>query len=169
MHMDEQTAQMVFAINETEAQRLVQTYRHTYAHIKRRWEEIDKMLHRPVDCDMEFHPVSFHIRGPWFHIRLPSGMFMRREKGFLWYGMVTENVIQALARIVTFGHALVMHRLGYKVALFVHDEIVLVVPENEAEQAKQRMEAVMRRPPDWAKGLPLDCEVNIGRTYAEAK
>jgi DNA polymerase I-like protein with 3'-5' exonuclease and polymerase domains len=55
----------------------------------------------------------------------------------------------------------------YKVALTVHDSLVCVVKEQEAEEAQDFIEAVMRTSPEWAEGLPLDCESGIGKNYGE--
>ena len=57
----------------------------------------------------------------------------------------------------------------YRVALTVHDSIVCCVKEDDAEQAKQDIEMYMRWVPDWAEGLPLDCEAFVGRSYGECE
>jgi DNA polymerase I-like protein with 3'-5' exonuclease and polymerase domains len=81
---------------------------------------------------------------------------------------VTENVVQAVARIVVSEQ---MTKIGqrYKVVLQVHDEIVILVDEHEAEAAKAFMLEVMSTPPSWATDLPVACEASIGRNYAECK
>jgi len=55
----------------------------------------------------------------------------------------------------------------YKVALTVHDAVMAVVPEAEAEEAQKYVEECMRWRPEWAKTLPLNCESGIGDNYAE--
>ena len=57
----------------------------------------------------------------------------------------------------------------YKVVLTVHDEVVILVPENKAEIAKRHMEEVMSTPPSWGIGLPIACEAGIGKNYGECK
>lgn len=86
----------------------------------------------------------------------------------LYGGKVVENYTQAVARIVISEQ---MTRIGrrYPVALQVHDEIVCVVPEGEAEACRQYVMAVMSTPPRWAPGLPVTCEASIGINYGEAK
>lgn len=166
--LDDRAREAVARLGPYEAKRLVDIYRQTYRCIHQRWMELDRFISIGQD-EVAFHPVKLYFEDRQLFIDLPSGMTLEPRQERLWYGMVTENVIQALARIVTFGHALVLHRLGFRVALFVHDEIVLVVPDEKVEQARRIMTMVMRKPPSWAKGLPLDCEVNVGQTYAEAK
>ena len=55
----------------------------------------------------------------------------------------------------------------YKVALTVHDSLVCVVKEEEVKEAQKFIEKVMRTSPEWASGLPLDCESGVGKNYGE--
>ena len=55
------------------------------------------------------------------------------------------------------------------VKLWPYDELVVVVPEDAAQMVLQFMIQVMKKTPDWAKGLPLTAEGGTGSTYAEAK
>lgn len=84
------------------------------------------------------------------------------------YGaMVTENLTQALARIVVAEQMLKIRDAGYHVAFQVHDENVCVVPEDQAEQAEKDIVAIMSTPPDWAPDLPVACEAGTADTYGE--
>ena len=77
---------------------------------------------------------------------------------------MTENICQALARIIVAEQMLMIAR-RYKVAMTVHDSVVAVVPEAEAGEARAFVEACMRIRPKWALGLPLNCESKIGASY----
>jgi DNA polymerase len=122
-------------------------------------------------------------------LRLPNGVVMRYpglkesdDHGYsyigrygkghvhLYGGLMTENVIQALARIVVGDQMLMLRgKYGYQPALMTHDEIALVVPDAEVELAKARMLEEMRTPPPWAVGLPLNAECGAGQSYGSAK
>ncbi len=54
---------------------------------------------------------------------------------------------------------------GFHVALHVHDEVVVVVPEDKAGQAKAAVQEALTTTPTWAPGLPLEAEVNVGTHY----
>lgn len=82
--------------------------------------------------------------------------------------LIVHNCVQALARIIV-AEQMVAIGQRYKVVLQVHDEIVIVVDEDEAEEARAFMEQVMRTPPDWGRDLPVDCESGVGHSYGEAK
>ena len=75
-----------------------------------------------------------------------------------------ENVCQALARIII-GEQMLMIARRYRVAMTVHDSVVVCVPEAQANEARAFIEACMRIQPKWAAGLPLNCESKIGASY----
>ena len=98
------------------------------------------------------------------------------------YGpMVAENLTQALARIVVSYQMLAIQACLQartrkmkdgkirRVVHFVHDEVVVVVPENEKEITMQMMELIMSHPPKWAPNMPVSCEAGGGKTYGDAK
>jgi DNA polymerase len=79
-----------------------------------------------------------------------------------------ENITQAVARIVVSEQMVKVGR-RYPVALQVHDEIVCVVDEKDADDCKAFMMSVMSTPPEWAPDLPVACEADIGPNYGDAK
>ena len=84
----------------------------------------------------------------------------------LWGGSLVENVVQALARIIV-GEQMIKINEKYRVALTVHDAAVIVVPEAEKDEALAYIVERMSKPPDWAKGLPVACEANVGKSYGD--
>ena len=120
-------------------------------------------------------------------IELPNGMSLhypalRREKDEkgrdqwvygadatkLYAGKVTNNVTQALARIVmTDGMLRVSKR--YFIAGTVHDELIAVVPDAEVEEAKTWVLAQMTMEPSYMQGIPLSADGGAHRRYGLAK
>ena len=84
----------------------------------------------------------------------------------IYGGKIVENVVQALARIVVTDQMVKISK-RYQVVLTVHDALAIVVPEKEAQEAKQFMKEAMSWVPRWAEGLPVDCEVGMGYNYAD--
>ena len=92
-----------------------------------------------------------------------------------------ENLTQCLARvIVSYQMCAIKKKLDEQSALkadgkirrvvhMVHDEVVVVVPDEEAQETKAMMEKIMSKSPSWAQGLPLACEAGLGKNYGEAK
>jgi DNA polymerase I-like protein with 3'-5' exonuclease and polymerase domains len=78
-------------------------------------------------------------------------------------------LVQATGRDVVFWQALQFMREGFRVVHLVHDEIVAVVPEAQADEAAERLLFWLRQAPPWAEGLPVDGEVGTGTRYSDAK
>jgi DNA polymerase len=86
----------------------------------------------------------------------------------IYGGKVCENITQALARIVV-ADQMVAIGARYKVILQVHDEVVIMCDESEADEARTFMEQVMSTPPAWAPDLPVACESGVGPNYGDCK
>ena len=171
-------------IDIEEARNIIRIYRDTYAYIPALWREANRCLnalHRGQSCSLGKYPKAIYLDRDGFI--LPNEMLLtypdlqidnennysyqaRNTRTKIYGGKVIENVCQALARcIISWQMILIAER--YKVALTVHDSLVCVVKEQEAEEAQHFIEAVMRTSPEWAEGLPLDCESGIGKNYGE--
>jgi DNA polymerase len=79
-----------------------------------------------------------------------------REK--IYGGKCVENLVQALSRIVITDDMLKLKDEGIKVVHQVHDEIIAVAPDANAEGVYHRMGEIMSTPPVWAPDLPLASE-----------
>jgi DNA polymerase I-like protein with 3'-5' exonuclease and polymerase domains len=55
----------------------------------------------------------------------------------------------------------------YPIALTVHDAAVVIVPEDEVEEAVSYITGIMSTAPSWAKGLPVACEAKVGASYGD--
>jgi DNA polymerase I-like protein with 3'-5' exonuclease and polymerase domains len=95
----------------------------------------------------------------------------------LYGGKLTENVVQALARIVITDQWIKIKNRAIKERIFyrspvvgqVHDELIACVPEAAAQDMQALMIEEMHRAPSWAAGLPVACEAGIGKRYGDAK
>jgi DNA polymerase len=86
----------------------------------------------------------------------------------LYAGKITNNVTQALARIVmTDGMLRVAKR--YPIVGTVHDELICVVPDSEVEEAKAWVLEQMTIEPSYMPGIPLAADVGAHRRYGDAK
>ena len=84
-------------------------------------------------------------------------------------GLLTENVVQAIARDLLVRVILECEKAGIPIVLHIHDEVIACVPEVQAEQAMETMIQIWRTVPQWAEGLVLDAEGVIGTNLAELK
>lgn len=87
---------------------------------------------------------------------------------FTYAARIFENCNQALAFAVMKYQALLINQ-RYKIVLNTHDEWGIVVKDDEVDQAKEYMQWCMRQVPEWAKGLPVDCEGDAAVHYGDCK
>lgn len=190
-------------IPEEEAQRIVSLYRNTYSNISSFWKVCDGAIRNMVDgySAVIKGGVDIPVDGLEKSLKLPSGFSLvypalraeqgeqfteytyqkRKFRNNIYGGAMTENIIQALARIVVSWQMVEVSRVLRKVSAkkqdgkirrvvhMVHDEVIVVCPKEEEEATKRLMECLMKKPPHWAPGLPVNCEAGAGKTYADAK
>lgn len=92
----------------------------------------------------------------------------RRGRTKIYGGKVIENVCQAIARCII-GEQMLKISKKYKVVLTVHDAIACIVPDNEVQikEGVAYVEECMRWVPDWAEGLPVNCESGVAKSYGD--
>jgi len=86
----------------------------------------------------------------------------------LYGGKVTNNVTQAVARIVMTDGMLRVQK-KYPVVGTVHDELLAVVPDEEVAFAKTWVLAEMTREPKYLPGITLAADGGAHRRYGAAK
>lgn len=168
------------------AQRIISKYREAAEPIAGKegfWKLCENALEEAIggDSTIDYKCLQFS-RG---HIFLPNGMALRypelsydkksgwsylqgRKRRKLYGGALTENIVQALARIVM-TDAMLRIQKRYPVVLTVHDEIVSLAPESEAEEAKKWVLAQMVVEPKYMQGIPLAATCDTAVRYGEAK
>ena len=84
-------------------------------------------------------------------------------------GLLFENLVQATARDIFADHLLKLRDLGgyYVPVLIVHDEVLLEVPIDEAEEASKVLQSVMETSPLWCDGLPITADVQQLTQYTK--
>ena len=183
-----QLKSMGAAVDADEARRIIDIYRRTNDAVVRLWRQAQNALVNMSRGD----PSPLGLAGVLevvpseTSIRLPSGLLMRyddlkfdqTEKGVefhyktrkgrtrIYGGKVIENVCQGIARCII---AEQMLKIGkrYKVVLTVHDAIAVCVPDIEVVPATQYVEECMQWVPEWATGLPVNCESGSGKSYGD--
>ncbi len=73
-------------------------------------------------------------------------------------GRLVENIVQATARDCLAEKMLALDSKGYDIVMHVHDEVVIEVDPDGAEQQLQYVLGAMSEPLAWAPGLPLNAD-----------
>ena len=83
---------------------------------------------------------------------------------------IVHNCVQAIARDIIADNMFSFYtKTGLYPALMVHDELVYVVPEHQAEKLLDKLQQIMRTPPQWWPDIVLESEGDIADTYGDAK
>jgi len=173
-----------------EARRIINIYREANWKINQLWRDCQNMVRHMVNGDS--YQVGrrgvLEVSGSERGIKLPSGLLVRyddlsaeqgdngleysyktrRGRTRIYGGKVTENVCQAIARCII-GEQMLQIAKRYRVVLTVHDSIVACVRDDEVEEAQAYVEQCMRWTPDWAEGLPINCESGTGKSYGDCE
>jgi DNA polymerase len=93
-----------------------------------------------------------------------------RSKGKAYGGLCDENIVQALARDVLMDNAVAIKKeTGLWPCHSVHDELIYVVPDLDAEAMLATVQRYMRTPPTWFPALRTWSEGDIADSYGSAK
>jgi len=176
-------------ISEDESRHIINVYRATYPQITALW----KQAHTAIFALAQENFTELGREGVLKlvpkerAIQLPSGLLLRydtlhsyeAESGYVEFryktrtgwnkiygGKVIENVCQAIARCVI-GEQMIKIAKKYDVVLTVHDAIACLAREDEVADAQKYVEECMRWVPDWATGLPVNCESGYGKSYGD--
>jgi DNA polymerase len=96
------------------------------------------------------------------HMGLHNYKWVRR---FLSPGRITENIIQKLARdLMAYGLTKVVET-EFTPLMTVHDELVSLGPEDNADKRLKRYLKLMELTPAWAESIPLKAGGYYGKRY----
>lgn len=165
-----------------DAEAVVQTYRSTYTQIVGLWGRMEHVKQCMLSGQgFELGPIQVLLG----QILLPNDMFLTypkltnangrfkyrfgREWRDIYGGKTTQNVVEALARIVMTTAELRIARAGVTAALSVHDELVYVIKEDQVSTFVPALRQALTAPVKWMPDLPVNCEIGVGDNYGSAK
>lgn len=114
-----------------------------YRGLTRRWKQ-------PLDVDGT--PLGPARLVP--HVLNTGGDRARVPYKPLHGGIITENIVQAVARDILVGALRHLEEAGWPVVTHIHDEVVCEIPENkrrlDEKELVNEVSEIMCRPPSWA-------------------
>lgn len=170
-----------------ECEKIILAYRKRYKKIPELWKNFERCLDALID---EFD-CPFGVGGiitldhKEMGFRLPNGLHIRypglkrlvkddrisytylgrgKKETNVYGGMGVENLIQGLAFVIM-KEQMVSIAKHYRVILNVHDSMPCIVKDDQLDEAKGIISQIMRVPPSWGAGIPLDCDIKIGKYY----
>ena len=167
-----------------ECKKIINTYRRKNYRIANGWDICKGIIEdMAVGREGSHGPISWEYGRVW----LPNGMCLKypglrvakNDKGWeewsyqskdmrkkIYGGLLCENIVQALARIVV-AEQLLLVAPKRRVVMITHDEGVLSVPKRSAEAAFRELTKAMRTPLPWCMDLPLNSEGGYAENYSK--
>ena len=163
---------------------IVNIYRLKNSRIRNGWSICQQIIEdMAAGVEGSHGPISWEANTIW----LPNGMYLHYpdlrkavgDKGWdewsyaagkmrkkIYGGLLTENIVQALARIIVMWQMLQVGR-KYRVVMTTHDEVVAVAPKRSAATCFAFMERWMKTAPSWCPDIPLNCEGGWAENYSK--
>jgi hypothetical protein len=165
---------MIMKCSLEDAERSVALYQKKMSKVIKLWKKYNRQLKLTADSEE-------------YRIELPSGnaivyrnvargtdsltcTLVRNGKPMVirpWYGMITENCSQSLARDIFCQQLTNIENAGHKIILHVHDEVIIECAETEAQRTLDEVVKIMSTPPSWIPDIPLSAEGAISKIYTK--
>ena len=170
-------------LTEDELQPLVNSWRNSNPNIVRFWWAVDRAALTAVRnrTKTETHGIVFEFKSGMLFVTLPSGRNLSYVKPIIglnkfdrdcvtyegigsankWeriptYGpKLVENIVQAISRDLLCEAMQKLIKVGHKIVMHIHDEVVIEAPESAS---LVEICEVMGEVPDWAYGLILGAD-----------
>ena len=163
---------------------IVNTYRMKNHRIQAGWKICQNIIEdMAAGREGSYGPINWEANTIW----LPNGMALKYpdlkksmgDKGWeewtyqakdqrkkIYGGLLCENIVQALARIIVGWQMLQISR-KYRVVMTTHDEVVAMPKATQADACIKFMAKWMSTPPAWCSDIPLNCEGGYDDNYSK--
>ena len=167
---------------------IVNTYRLKNHRIQAGWKICERIIDDMAAGRTGSHgPINWEANTIW----LPNGMALKYpdlkkatgDKGWdewtyqgmmkntpvrkkIYGGLLCENIVQALARIIVAWQMLQISR-KYRVVMTTHDEVVAIAKTAQGQRCIDFMAKWMSTAPAWCSDIPLNCEGGFDVNYSK--
>lgn len=126
------------------------------------WE--DETIWLPNGMALKYPDLrkSINEDNGWDEWSYQSGDMRKKIYG----GLLCENIVQALARIIVMWQTLQISA-KHRVVMSTHDEAVAIAKTPQAQRCLDFMAKWMSTPPAWCSDIPLNCEGGYAANYSK--
>ena len=156
-------------MTDLEAAQIVNDYRRESRHTTALWNKLGRAFKVAATQRLDIFKVelksgrTLNYYAPGSDLKasaVPGGTAFR-----WWGGKLVENLVQATARDYFADRYAALLRCGYNVIWTVHDEVIVEAENDLAERYAESIKDIMKTPPEWASGLPVDAHYTIASHY----
>jgi DNA polymerase len=167
-------------LTEELAERLIGQFRTQYNRIVKFWYAVQQLMtdaNTYYQLRLSLNNISATVLCHKLMVNLPSGrslfyedfhkegtqLFVGNKK--IWGGVFVENIVQATARDVLAHKFESLEKAGLPVVYHIHDSVACLTPDSDIELNKTTMTNILCAGLPWTKGLPLDIELNVTKSF----
>lgn len=174
-------------LSDRDAQQAIRNYRNAHPHVVQSWAKLQRHISciadmngstkyqcltlgnntilMPNDTSMVYPNLEAEETAP----EQVSWKFRYHDENFYRYlygGLLQENIVQGLARIIVADQLLQIDQ-RYVTVSSTHDEVIFLAKEDEAEEALAYALKIMSTPPKWGMDIPLSAEGGYDKCYSK--
>lgn len=135
----------------------------------------DHRIYLPNGCPLIYDTLHYHVPTVEECAKLKE----HEHKGYwrvktrygwktMWGSKLVQNICEAVSRVIISQAMIRLSRLGYRALNWPYDELLFYIPDDgRSDYHLKIISTEMKREPDWLPGLPLDCEINVGKHYSK--
>lgn len=162
-------------VTPAESTRIVNEYRRTNPKVTELWRRLQYAASQAMRNKEDFEidlPEGRTIRyrdmggtyGALSGVAPKNGAMMRTN---VYGGKLCENLVQGYAGTVFMNRCRAVYDAGYPIIMRIHDEVVSMVREKDAEAAREDIQRIMSTNPSWCPTLPLASKTIISPCYTK--
>lgn len=118
----------------------------------------DIKFERVADLDDDDQVIGYSTK-----LRFHKGYY----RSVIWHGTFCENAVQATAADILRGTLVRLDEIDMGATAHTHDEVLLEVPETEADDTSHDLAVIMRQGFGWSGGLPIMSDEETGYYYSK--
>ena len=117
-------------------------------------------VHKPCGSRVMYYNFEIDEEGIWYE----HATYGRTST---YGGSLVQTWVSSVARDIIAGIWIGLSAMKFNVIMCIHDELLISVKEANVDRAVPVVHKAFTTTPPWAKGLPLDCTVDVVDRYAK--
>ena len=160
-------------ISPTESARIVDDYRRSNPKIVDLWKEFEQKMLEGVGSEFTIHLTDDRtliyrdVKREGYGASAVISRNGKMVRSKVYGGLLAENATQGFAAAIFMNRCRALEEAGYEIIMRVHDEVVVLVDEKDAEKDRTKIQEIMSTSPHFCRSLPLGAEASICKQYTK--
>jgi len=160
-------------ISPTESARIVDDYRRSNPKIVDLWKKFEQKMLEGVGSEFKIHLTDDRtliyrdVKREGYGASAVISRNGKMVRSKVYGGLLAENATQGFAAAIFMNRCRALEEAGYEIIMRVHDEVVVLVDEKDAEKDRTKIQEIMSTSPHFCRSLPLGAEASICKQYTK--